>query len=152
MAQFLAAAPAVLSAVATGSQLIDKYAPKIRGLANNLFSKRKRHSAMHYIKNLATPKGLKKLFNNDIGHVAKEASKFISSGKLLKGIKNVSGDLNDAVSAAAPLMGDRMSQSVGNALNKAENTATHFHDVAHQYNEQGHQLVTQWNKGKEAAE
>ena len=145
------AAPAVLSAIDAGYQFASKYAPKIRGMANNIFSKRKIQSAMHYVKNLASPKGLKKLFTMNLGHDTKEASKYISSGKFVKGLGSVSHDLNNVVSATKPLIGDSAHQSISNTLDKAQGQLTHFHDVAHQYNESGKELATQWNNRANAA-
>lgn len=142
MAQYLSMIPTAISAVSAGASLVDKYAPKIRGLANNIFSKRKRHSAMHYIKNLGTAKGFKKLITHDIGDVAGKASKIITSGKVLKGITNVSNDLQNVANMARPLVGNSASKAIGNAQSRL----TRFHDVAHQYNEQGKELATHFNR------
>jgi hypothetical protein len=144
MADKIALAAGALGLANTAYDTVSKYAPNIKGIANNIFSSKKRKSAMHYIKNLASPKGLKKLLTHDIGYVAGKASKFISSGKGLKALHNISGDVQNVLDSAKPLMSDDTHKSISNAVKNVNDKATHFHDVAQQYNEQAKDLATQW--------
>ena len=150
MADKIALAAGALGLANTAYDTVSKYAPKIKGLANNIFSNKRKKSAMHYIKNLASPRGLKKLFTHDIGYVAGKASKYISSGKGLKALHNVTQDMQNVVDSAKPLMSENTHKSISGVVQKANDKATHFHDVANQYNEQAKDLATQWNKGNQS--
>ena len=140
----LAALPAIAetgfqaaSAAGIGSELYDKYKPKVKGVANHVFSKRKRKSALGYIKKLGTVRGMKKFVTKDAMKAAKGASKYISSGKLLKTVSGVADDARMLTDAARPLMGDEMHHSITSKIGQGQDKISHFHQLAENYNEQG---------------
>ena len=144
MAQYIPAVLSGIQAASTASDLAQKYAPDVKHLADNLFSSGKRQSAMQYIKGLGSVKGIKKLVTEDIPHVVKKASKYITSGKFIKGVKNVASDAGAVLDVAKPLLGDETHGKLSSALQSGVSQAEHFHDIAHGYNEQGKQLVNQF--------
>jgi hypothetical protein len=139
--------PQAISAASTGYTLGKKYIPKMIGgvkrLANNLFSNTKRRSAKDYVKGLSKPKGWARLAKDSVG-VAKGASDFISSGKLMKGVNEVAGDARTLVGASKGLIGDKYYNKAMSSIDNRVNQVKHFHDVANQYNEQGKQLANQF--------
>lgn len=136
-------APYAISAGKTAYSLGQKYLPKVKSLANNLFSAPKRRSAMDYMRNLTNPKGMKKLITKDIPSVAKGASNLISSGKLLKGAQEIAGDANTMLNASQKLIGDKYHSQATSLVNKGMGQAERFHDIASKYNEHGKQLANQ---------
>lgn len=140
--------PQAITAATTAYHIGKKYVPSIvhgvKTLANNLFSSGKRKSAMDYVKGLAKPKGLAKLITKDIPGVAKSASNLISSGKLMKGVSNVASDANSLIGASKGLLGDKYSSKATALVNKGVSQASHFHDIASKYNEQGKHLANQF--------
>lgn len=138
-------APHIMSAASTAYNVGKNYVPHIKRLANNLFSAKKRRSAMDYVRGLAKPKGLKKLVTKDLPTAVKGASNLISSGKLMKGVSQVAQDAHTVLGASKPLLGDKYQQATS-MVNQGVSKAQHFHDIASKYNEQGKQLATQFDK------
>lgn len=128
------------NALGVGSSMYEKYKPKIKGLANHIFSKKKRHSALNYVKKLGTAKGLKKFVTKDAGKAVKGASKYISSGKLLKTVGGVADDARMLADAARPMIGDEMHHKIHSGISKGQDSVSHYHQMAEHYNEQGKQI------------
>lgn len=139
-------APAAIGAASMGMDFAQKYGSSIKGMANNLFSRRKRQSAMDYMKGLTKPKGIKKLFTQDIPGAVKGASKLITSGKVMKGVKDFAGDAQAVLNVAQPLIGDKYHSQISGAIQKGVGQAQQWHDVANSYNEQGKQLANQFSQ------
>lgn len=145
-----AALPAIGSAVATYGptvasgvytaykhlpEVIDiakKYAPTVKKLANHVFSKNKLSSALKYMKNIPTKQGVKNLIS-DVPKALKGASKFISSGKALKAVKGVAGDvkqIGNIVSEISPELGGKISD----LADVGEQNITHYHEQLENFN------------------
>jgi hypothetical protein len=137
-------APYAISAGKTAYAMGQKYAPHVKRLANNLFSAGKRKSAMQYVKGLTKAKGLQKLVTKDLPSVAKSTSKLISSGKLMKGVKEVAGDARTVLNASQKLIGDKNYSRASALIDRGQDQATRYHDIANSYNEQGKQLASQF--------
>lgn len=132
----LSYAPQIISGLGLAHQMGSKYGHHVKRLANNLFSAKKRKSAMNYMKGLTKPKGMKKL--------VKDASQLITSGKLMKGVNEVAGDAQSVLNASKGLIGDKYHSQASALIKQGTSQAQHFHDIAHNYNEQGKQLHTQF--------
>ncbi len=148
----LANAPKIIAGVSSGieagQQLYDigrKYAPMAKRLYTNLTHRGGLKTAKKWMQDrFTTTKGLKKLISKDLPTV----SKFIESGQLMKGVKEVAGDVSKGLSAVEklPLPG-RTREFVGSAhksLGKATDTAQGYHDVLQKYNETGKNAIQQW--------
>lgn len=147
MAAAAAALPAIAegalqaaNALGVGSMMYDKYKPKIRGAANHIFSKRKRKSALNYVKKLGTARGMKKFVTKDLGKATKGVSKYISSGKLLKTVGGVADDARMITDVARPMIGDEMHHKIHSGISKGQDSVSHYHQIAENYNEQGKQI------------
>ena len=149
----LAAAPKVIAGVSAGleagQQLYDigrKYVPMAKRLYTNLTHRGGIKSAKKWVQGLGTKKGMQKLIEKDLPAV----SKFISSGKLMQGVKEVSGDISKGLSALekAPLPGrtreyvQKGHKSLGSAVSQADA----YHDVLQKYNETGKNAIEQWKR------
>lgn len=130
------------NALGVGSMLYSKYKPKVKGLANHVFSKRKRHSALNYVKKLGTAKGLKKFVTKDAIKAGKGASKYVASGKLLKTVGGVADDarLISNVAHSTGMIGSDTHRAIHSNISKGQGTVSHYHQIAEKYNEQGKQL------------
>ena len=100
--------PTAISAASTAYGVGKKYVPGmvrgVKSLANNLFSSGKRKSAVQYVKGLSKPKGWAKLAQ-DSANAVKSASGLITSGKLMKGVNEVAGDVKGVIDASKGLLG-----------------------------------------------
>ena len=149
MAQYLPAVVGGLSAASMAGDLASKYGPSVvrgvKSIANNLFSSKKRQSAAQYVKGLTKPKGWQRL-GNDVVSGAKKVSGFISSGKGLKYAKDLAGDVQQIADVAKPLIGDKYHSQISSGIKQGVDTASHYHDIANQYNETGKQLANQFQQ------
>lgn len=128
-----------------------KYGSKLKGLANNVLNIRgKAKSAKHYIKKLGTGKGLKKFVTKDIPKAAKKASKFIESGKLLEGVRDVAADIGTVGNIASSLGHEELGKNISNIGSQVQSTGEHYHDVLNQYNEAGKEAVHQFKERRKA--
>jgi len=127
------------NALGVGSMMFDKYKPKIKGSANHIFSKRKRKNALNYIKKLGTAKGLKKFVTKDAMKAAKGASKYVSSGKLLKSVGDIASDAGTLANVAhsTGMISDDTHKSIHSGIGKGQDAVSHYHQIAENYNEAG---------------
>jgi hypothetical protein len=70
-----------------------KYLPGIKRVINHVFSTKSRQTAKDYVSNLRTAKGLQKAITKDLPSVVKKGANLVTSGKALKAVTNVAGDI-----------------------------------------------------------
>lgn len=140
-------APMAISAGSSAMKFGQKYGPSVvrgvKSLANNIFSAGKRKSAVQYVKGLSKPKGWAKLAQ-DSAKAVKSASGLITSGKLMKGVNEVAGDMKGVLDASKGLLGNERHGALVNKVNQSQSQLQNWHDVAHSYNETGKQLANQF--------
>lgn len=158
MAAALAAAPAIIEAGMTygpaayqaaqlSHHLYKKYKPGVKRVANHVFSKHKRKSALNYARGLGTKKGLHKFVSKDLGRAAGATSKYIKSGKALKAAQGVSHDLSRMVDIANPYLEDDQYQAMKSGLKSFDKHASHYHQIAEKYNEHGDKIQNMFKGG-----
>lgn len=127
-------AAAVHSGLKIAHHLGAKYIPIAKRAANMAFSPQSRQTAKDYLKGLTTAKGLQKAVTKDLPQAAKAASKFVSSGKLVRGAKEVAGDVGKAVSAVEGITGsNKYTKGVQQAVASGLSAVHGVHEAHNQF-------------------
>ena len=83
---------------------------------------------------------------NDTVNAAKNVSGLITSGKVLNTVKDVAGDARNLVNASKGLIGNNAHSQALSLIDRSQNKANNFHEIANKYNEQAKQLGSQFDK------
>ncbi len=139
--------PMAIQGAQLGHHLYKKYKPGVKRVANHVFSRDKRKSALNYTKGLGTKKGLHKFITKDLGKAAGATSEYIKSGKALKHATGVTHDLGRIVDVANPLLKDEDYDYLKKGLKTADKHISHYHQLAEKYNEKGDKIQEMYKSG-----
>lgn len=116
-----------------------KYLPAGRKVANKLFGKSSRQTASKYLKGLTTLHGVKKLVTKDVPRAVKSVAKSITSGKAIKKIENIGGDIKSVAGLMDQSgLGGKHTEAIRDAVDSGIGTARGYHNQANQYIEDFH--------------
>lgn len=136
--------PKVLAGIDVASNLIGKYSPKLKKVANMALSIKPKSIIRHIKKG-----GIKGVFKG-IGKGVKGVSKFITSGKGLRAIQDVASDVGQIADIAGDtgIISQETHGKIRGGISEGLDRASSVHQTLENYNEEGKGILQRHTRGE----